>query len=322
MSKVFYFPRYKGDENSITNTVLHLFTQIYGYSPYHLNTILNELLEAEVPLGLSFEQQKREKKSIPDGTISQESFTIRIETKVESGLVTAQLKNHCKNVTGENNYLLVVTKDPRDKFEVQKLKREVENVHIAHCTFNRLAQVAQDEFDGYETQIRPIVDDFLEFCTFKGLIPKEGILRAVPCGSSFDLNVKNLCYSHPAKRTFAEHDYLGLYKNKSVQMIGKIQVIVKVTEKDGELQFEPKNITSDIENRIRTMIEDTKGVLGWTIGKEGVMFFCVEDFQETDYRKTTRGGMQINRYLDISKELECSSSTKELAEKLSKVNWG
>ncbi|MFA5514239.1 MAG: hypothetical protein WDA17_04895 [Sphaerochaetaceae bacterium] len=63
MAKVHYFPRYKREEDFITNTVLHLFTQIYMHSPYRLNTILNEIIETKIPLGFSIVQQEKGKES-------------------------------------------------------------------------------------------------------------------------------------------------------------------------------------------------------------------------------------------------------------------
>jgi len=325
MAEVYYFPRYKGKENFVTNTILHLLTQIYMYSPIRLNSILGEAIDPEIPLGVSIIQQKKASKSIPDGTISQEALTIRIETKVDDVLTEDQLERHCVGFSSKgDNYLLIITKNERDKKLVEKLNKKILNVRIVHNTFKELSNKIQDEFNEYEVQIKPIVDDFFKFCLDLNLIEKEGILRAVPSGSSFDLNVKYSCYRHPTSRNYTAHDYLGLYKEKSVRMIGKVSLVVDVTEKDNKLIFKKPVIgkmSDDIEERINNMAQESKKKLKWDIDEKGTRFFFVEKFYETDYKKKSKGGMQINRYFDMSDFLKEASSVEELANNLKLKIW-
>ncbi len=325
MAKVYYFPRYKGGENSVTNTVLHLFAQIYSYSPYKLYKILSLLIDPEMPFsGLTIEQQVGGKGSIPDGLIRQEPLTIKIETKVDAKLTKPQLKRHCKSFPPGAKYLLVLTKEPGDKATVRELNKEYKDVHIVHRDFVELNDIISEEFYEYELQIKPIVEDFFEFCSELDLLPKEGVLRAVPSGGSFEINKKYNCYNHPATRGYSPHEYLGLYKEKSVRMIGKVSVIVDVKEKNDTIIFDEPSlgkIDDNIKNRILGAIQETKSELKWDIHKEGNRFFCVDKFYETDYKKTTKGGMQINRYLNILDYLEKGADIEQLAAKLREKGW-
>ena len=50
--------------------------------------------------------------SVPDGKIVCDSFTLLIESKLECGITSSQLKNHMKLLNNENTYLIYITNNP------------------------------------------------------------------------------------------------------------------------------------------------------------------------------------------------------------------
>lgn len=327
MSSIHYFQRYSTKENHVTNTILHLFSRIYDYSPYRLNSILNELCGIEIPIGLSVEQQKKESTSVPDGTISQEAFTLRIETKTASKLYKAQLDRHCMDFPNGAKYLLAITEDPRDEQLVNQVREHHPEVQIAFCTFDSLCKIVLNEFHDYETSMKMMVEDFYIFCADQKLLTPTGVLRIVPCGMSLDLNRKHLCYSHPADRGYSPHDYVGLYKNKSVQLIGKVTTIVDARIIDGTVgTIEYKGIQGELSDTIKTsiknMIVEASSQFNWDFSTSDSRFFCFDELYETDYRKGSSGGIQGNRYIDISEFNKACNTVKDLADRLRHEKWG
>jgi hypothetical protein len=99
MSHVTYFQRYSSKENVVTNTVLHLFSQINAHSTDRLRELLVDLLDDHpLPLGVQIQQQIRSSASVPDGYISQEPLHIAIETKVDAGVDADQLTRHLQSL--------------------------------------------------------------------------------------------------------------------------------------------------------------------------------------------------------------------------------
>ena len=78
--------------------------------------------------------------------------------------------------------------------------------------------------------------------------------------------------------------------------------------------------TNKYDKRIIAMIGDAKKVCGYEIAN-GHRFFCGETCP-TDYQKSTRGGIQGNRFIDLKKEIGIVSELAEVAEKLKGKTWG
>ncbi|MBI9095212.1 MAG: hypothetical protein JEY71_10050 [Sphaerochaeta sp.] len=278
----------------------------------------------EIPIGLSFEQQKKESQSVPDGTISQQAFTLRIETKTESRLNKNQLLKHCNGFTDGSKYLLVITKNAADEKLVSEINELPDQIQISFCTFKHLCDVVSDEFHEYEISIKLIVDDFIQYCADEKLLPAEGVLRIVPCGSSFTLNKENLCYSHPADRGYSPHDYVGIYKNKSVRLIGKVSTIVDAKSEIDGIKYESLSgggVPDTIKKSIESMINSAENHLGWDFSKNYTRFFCFDELYETDYRKRSKGGIQGNRYINISEFIKDGKTVEDLAILLSDKEW-
>lgn len=59
MSRVSYFQRFSQRENHATNNTLLLLRHLYQSSPFKIGRVLTSLVEAELSIGLMFEQQIR-----------------------------------------------------------------------------------------------------------------------------------------------------------------------------------------------------------------------------------------------------------------------
>jgi hypothetical protein len=94
MTRGSYFQNYANLENHTTNNTLLILRHVCQASPAKLAKILGELLEQEIPIGPSFQQQVRIEESIPDGHISQAGIQLYIETKTAGKLWRDQIERH------------------------------------------------------------------------------------------------------------------------------------------------------------------------------------------------------------------------------------
>ena len=102
MTRVSYFQNYANLENHTTNNTLLILRHVYQASPAKLAKILGELLEQEIPIGPSFQQQVRIEESIPDGHISQAGIQLYIETKTAGKLWRDQIERHVRGIAPQD----------------------------------------------------------------------------------------------------------------------------------------------------------------------------------------------------------------------------
>jgi len=113
---------------------------------------------------------------------------------------------------------------------------------------------------------------------------------------------ENLYYDN-IDRGFSAHDYLGLYKEKSVRAVGKINAIIAaVTMENGlEYKVELRVLTNERKQQIDRAIEDGKNY-GYVL--DTTRYFFVEKFYETDFKKITPRSPMGSRVFDLSQILE------------------
>ena len=329
MSRVTYFPRYSGLENVVTNSTLHLLSQINQQSTERLRAFLGDLLGNEdLPLGISFEQQRRSASSVPDGSILQEPLHLVIETKVESGVDAGQLVRHFdafeKGRTG--NYLILLTKAdvPAQHIAAAEAKSKETGVIFRHVTFERLCAGLRDLAQPHEAHLRHVADDFQVYCSDMNLLPdRRKWLRIVPCGDTLQINLKWGVYYQPTARGYSKHDYLGIYHWKVVRGVGRI-VAAYDNGDDGSggmaLRLAEGTGNTNFEICIRGMVQDTKTQVGWDVSR-GHRFFCVESFAATDFKKTSSGGIQGARFWDVTSYVKPGLTDTELAGTLREQVW-
>lgn len=338
MSKIHYFQRYHQKENVVTNNTLLLFSRLYNYSPNKFKEFIDTLIDIEINVGIDFSQQTKSNLSIPDGVISQNSFKIVIETKLSDNFNNHQLTSHLEEFKNEQTQILLALA-PTFINENQKNKiiHEISEYNILHKSnvkfvtimFKNIIEIYREVISDYDVELKDIIDDFEDFCSLYGLLPNNSPrMLVVACGWTIHHNFKYNVYYDPEDRGYSRCTHLGIYKDKRVQGIGKIENIITahLDNNDNLIVTNTTNghITLQQESNIINIINAGKDDLGWNI-YEGHKFYCVDKFYSTSFWKNTPNGLFGRRYFNINDYVNLKSdqilSTEEYADKLKRIDW-
>lgn len=337
MSSIHYFQRYSQPENVVTNNTLLLLSRLYNESPFKFKGLLNEMTdESNLDVGVNFSQQTKAKNSIPDGFISQESFKIAIETKLGENFSVNQLTNHLESFSNETTKILMALgPSPIDDNKRKQLIQNIttfnseRNINIAFVsvTFKEIVSIFRDVIEDFDFELQSIIDDYEEFCINSELIRKDEYrMLTVGCGYTLNDNFKNNVYYDPANRGYSYCSHLGIYHNKSVRGIGKIENIITANlNADDELvilKTTNGKATEEQKLNIRNMINDAKTNIGWDIRLNN-KFFCVDKFLPLEFEKKSKGGLFGKKYFNLNRLLsqEKFKNIEEIANKLNIEKW-
>jgi hypothetical protein len=332
MSDIHYFQRYSQKENVVTNNTLQLFAHVYRDRPQRLQDLLGGLIDAvELDMGLSIEQQTRGADSIPDGALTQQSFKLLLETKLNKSAYRHQLERHLDAFEGEDErILLLLSPHPVEDDLVSDMKAVVEEregpITFATTTFADVVGVLKELVHPHEHVLRDLVSDYEAFCSGMGLIPPDDVLRAVPCGQSHKENARLGLYYAPSSRSYRPHQYVGIYYHRAIRHIGKLRHEVDLDLEDGQLVGEDIEKLSEGERqRVREAIKRGEEKRGWGV-RAGHRFFIVDAFHETEFKKTSKYGMRGQQYFRLREELDLGDdtplpSTEEIAARLKEKEW-
>jgi hypothetical protein len=198
-------------------------------------------------------------------------------------------------------------------------------MHV-NTTFEGIINAIRDVIDDKDYEMQEVLDDYLNYCYNDKLIIASDswkLMRVQLAGTTFNFNVSENLYYDNIERGFSAHDYLGLYKEKSVRAVGKITAIITaVTTEDGiEYKAELGKLTDERKQQICKAIEDGKNY-GYVM--TGERYFFVDKFFETDFKKMTPRAPMGTRIFDLTKLLETEQlpETVEIAELLKTKSWG
>ena len=328
------FQIYSKGENTITNNILLLLSNLYRINPkiYELfiNSVLPENINYEViPV---FTQQKSQKEGgIIDGYIQTKATKIIIETKIAGLDNTKKLINYCKNENlSETNILIHISDSTFDEAAIKSIIG-IYNFKFVSITFSELLSSLQEITEEYPNEeLYRLSKDFYYYCISMNLI--KNILRIVPCNKSFELNEKYHLYFQPESRGYSNHQFTGIYTAKEVKYIGKVnKVFLAELTKEGTLITKKISgngeITSEEENRIINTIRAFPEIYGYGDISKGHIFFLFDDndFCPTKFKKLTSRGLRKNKYYELKSLLNIenieNSSTLEIAEKLNDITW-
>ena len=340
--KVHYFQRYQAKENVTTANTLLLLERFYQYSPDNFFRFLkSEYFSEQFDPEIAFVLQEKNAESVADAAIIQESFKIVIETKLTDWFSADQLMRHLQAFRNqEYKFLFTIASEPMDdrkKADVDKqiaVYNEKHNLHITHIntTFEFLADAIQRNIDERDLQMMDILNDYREYCVHDNLIPVNDswkFMRVQLAGTTFNFNVKANLYYDNIERGFRAHDYLGLYKEKSVRAIGRLSARILAVETDKGMEYESEmgEITEERKQSILSAIKDAEQY-GYDLRHNKHRYFFVEKFYETDFRKITprapRGSRIFNLTELLGKELlenEKLPDTAKIAELLKEKTW-
>ena len=335
--KIHYFQRYHEKENVATANTMLLLSRLYSYSSDKFFRVLRleYSLDSFNP-EIVFTLQEKSEESIPDATITQESFKIVVETKMTDWFYEDQLIRHLKSF-GNEKYKVLITLAPelmaenkKKSFE-EKLKDYNKGlinpiVHL-NTTFEALVKAIHDVLDDRDYEMLDVLDDYLNYCYIDGLIPKSDswkYMRVQLAGTTFDFNVRENVYYDNAERGFRAHDTLGLYKNKSVRAVGKIIARITAVEVDNDVEYNAEfgDLTYERKAIIeRAMLDGAEH--GFDLRTVKQRYFFVEKFYETDFKKVTPRAPMGTRVFDLTEVLgtEKIPEMEKLAEELKKKEW-
>lgn len=334
--KIHYFQRYHAKENVATANTMLLLSRLYTYSADKFFRLLkSELFSPSFEPEIVFTLQEKNEDSVPDATITQRSFKVVVETKLSDWFYSKQLENHLKAFHDEQ-YQVLITLAPELMEESKKaafeerlreynIGRTVPIQHI-NTTFERLAEAVRESIDERDYEMQDVLEDYLNYCYSDGLIPISDSwkwLRVQLAGVTFDFNVKENLYYDGMERGFRAHDYLGLYRKKHVEAIGKISAIITgERQEDGEIEYkaEKGQLTEERKEKILRAIEDGKRH-GYDLSSQ--RYFFVEQFYETDFQKTTPRAPMGSRVFDLTKVLDTDKipDMPRLAQELRTRMW-
>ena len=332
------FQIYSKGEDTITNNILLLLSNLYRINPkiYELfiNSILPENINYEViPV---FTQQKSQKEGgIIDGHIQTKATKIIIKTKVTGLNNTKKLINYCKNENSAETNILIhihISDSTFDENIIKFINQKIGiyNFNFVSITFSELLSSLQEITEEYpfNEELYRLSKDFYYYCISMNLI--KNILRIVPCNKSFELNKKYRLYFQPESRGYSNHQFTGIYTAKEVKYIGKVnKVFLAELTEEGKLITKNisnnREITNKEENRIINTIREFPEIYG-DISKGHIFFlFDDNDFYPTEFKKLTSRGLIKNKYYELKSLLNIENienlSTLEIAEKLNDITW-
>nr|BEL01511.1 hypothetical protein DMOBY_13640 [Dehalococcoides mccartyi] len=308
---VHYFQRYHQKENVSTGNVILLLSRLYHYSPQKFHSLLDDIFEDKFSMldtGVKFSSQIKRGDSVPDGIISQKSFNIIIETKLNNSFDTEQLKSHLNNFEHEN-YQILLTLDPNELTEQIKTKiyKEIEvynniegqKIYHSHLTFEGLIKKVREQINiNQDWELTDIINDFEEYCNHDKLLSNtKYVIRAVPVGATYDENIKYKIYHAPTNFGFVNQTYLALYKNKSIKAVGKIIKAVEADVLNGTVESKNGEVLDPSQKQIIKIVSELGMTHGWEINKEHTFYF-VDNFYETEYIKKSKYPIQSSKRLD------------------------
>ncbi len=322
------FPRYSQKENRTTNYCLLTLKLIYEDSPAQFSAVLESILGDKAPsVGVQFEQQATLPRSVIDGRIRQESFSILIETKNYDWFSTDQIKRHLegleKDTNGQQIIIALSNFEKENAFdEVNTAIGEDYNGKIVFkaLSFEDFLDAVLSVKPNVSTPIQNTIDELGSYFDRESLLPTwKQRLDIVNSARSKDTIQEKGAYVCPAKGGQYSHKrckYFGMYANKKVSLIAEIRAVLDIdlnnlddirilwnnsSEKDDELRKEAKEKVLDID---------------WGPAR----VFLLGEAHETNFIKDSKGGMMgSKKYMDIS-HLNASDA-EDLAKKLNNKTW-
>ena len=326
MSKIHYFQRYSSIENTVTNNTLQLLARIYDYSAVAASSFLTDITGEPIDIGIEIAQQERVGNAVPDGAIIQRSFKILIEAKVDASVDSDQLFRHAGTFGGESQkLLLLLTKQPIGRSEQEnatRIRANYPDVIFKNITYETICNAVTGLFKAHEVTMMALIEDYIEYCNDANLFDQSRfLLRIVPCGQSAEINKKYGIYFHPSDRGYTQHAFVGIYANKTVQAILEVESVFDVVVTDGRLEktLVQGEATDKYDTRLQEIIKDAKELCGYEIAS-GHRFFCGEVI-DTDFRKSSFGGIQGARFVNLRDLLGSFTDANDIALKLRKLEW-
>jgi hypothetical protein len=335
MSKLHYFQRYDSKENWVTNATLLLLSRLYHYDRLKFEVVLNTILvdsNLSINIGTNFSQQERGEISVVDGVIFQDSFKILIETKLYDNFSIDQLRRHLNAFSGDYSQKILlglskskVNADIRNEIFKTLQDNKFKGIKFASTTYEDIYQIISDKLSDNDLEMNEILDDYISLCSENGLTNIAKRTMAVfTAGDSYIDNLKYRIYYDSVSRSHNyPFQYIGLYVNKTVAAIGKLEKIACCDFIDNKLVATNDDDLSRLTNIEYDRIKETIANTDYYDLKQGNKFFLVDKFYETNYIKTSFSSLRSKKYfwLDEIPGFQENMTAEQLANLLNGKTW-
>ena len=330
------FQQYSQGENTVTNNVLLMLSNLYEINPKYYEEFIKGLIEDSdnyevIP---NFRQQVGNKgDGIIDGYIQVKATKIIIETKLHGLEWIEKLVKYSKSFEkNEFSLLFHLSRKKYSNKEIEQIEnkiaslKEVGKINFFSLTYQDLVDQLKELASNYQYEhyLQRLNEHFEAYCLGMRLMSRSNhILRAMACGQSFDLNINHQFYFDLANRGYSDFNYLGIYKWKSVRYIGRVEnmILADWNENDGlTIKGSKFDVTDDQKNRLIIAIKESLEK-GWGVDYDH-RFFLLKDFEQTDFKKTSPGGIFRVRYFNLENLLDqVPQQMKDIADELKTKDW-
>lgn len=334
MADISQFQQYSQGENTITNNVLLMLKSIYEIDPRFYEQYVNSLAESDlIEVMPVFRQQVGNRgNGCIDGHISTKRSSIIFETKIHSLETIDKLLKYTDSFNEDEISILFhmssVRYDEKTEKEINKRlseKKQSRHVKFYSITYSDLVDQLEELHKKY-IYVGPLEKLFLsfqEYCqNMKLLHSQNNVLRAMACGHSIDLNLKHSFYFDLEDRGFSPFRYFGIYHNKAVRHLALVEneVVADWSEQTG-LTIKDGSATQDQVKRLSKAIKEAVDA-GWNIATNH-RFFMLKNLTETNFQKTSPGGIFRVRYFNLEDELgkKVPEKIEDVAMLLSEKTW-
>ena len=221
--------------------------------------------------------------------------------------------------------MLLLTKQGLGQ-EADAIGRTIAATHpgvvFRNVTYEDICRAVEGLFKDYEEEMAALVEDYIEYCNDADLFDQSKyLMRIAPCGESVALNKKYGIYFNPRDRGYTKHSFVGVYANKAVQTLWQIDSVFDVQWDGATLtkEFVEGRDTRDYDDKLIAIIKEAQAVCGYDI-TTGRRFFCGVPM-ETDYRKSSSGGILGARFINLRDVVGDFADSSEAAMKLRGKYW-
>lgn len=327
------FSGYNQKENRHTNYCLLLLKQLYEENPGFLSEALDGITggEGDSIIGVQFRQQQKHENTVPDGVITQQPFTLFIETKDSDWFYNDQLESHLDALDDEyvGQKVLIALSKFSDGYEgrfedVEELCRERYEGRVVFSALSFEEFLEAVRVDGLPKNLKDTIDELERYMDSENLLPDwKYKLDVCNCVNSLEGQYQHKVYICPATGGSYSHKrcrYFGAYKNKQAQAVAEILGVVELNSKDpSEANIQWRNTEDLTDEELIEMAIERKYAF-WPDRVEDARVFVLGEIHDTSFRKDSKGGMLgSKRYFNID-SLGVNNAA-ELADALDGMGW-
>lgn len=333
--RISQFQKYSQKENTVTNNVLLMLSRLNDLNINYYKEIVERLNEGNqnqmyYPQPI-FSQQIGGKNGIIDGHIEVKPSKILIETKLgQKEIYNKLIKYGTFFNEGSQNQLWHLSSKKFQNKEVVEINKKIYekypslNIQFNNLSFKDLVENLEGIYEEniHDMELKLLLQDFRAYCEECDLLSNEEyLLLFVPTGQTYYWNFKHRIYFCPKNWHSRNFKYFGLYNWKSVRSISEIETIIQAdyNAKNKRLNVLTNNHSKEQIARLKLALEE----LGENHSGLKYYILPLNSFYETDFQKTSHGGIQGFRYKDLREFLpnENFSDLSVVANKLRSVTW-